>query len=152
MKTNKRFTIVVVLILCCYAAMAQPYSRAEQTVLQPLQVLTENFTMIPVAGESAVDVVTNHFDKFNPYTYLQLIRDNEDKNYQVLFQTNFAGRILFLALNNSLAAQFNNPNKPLNVFVMCIRQINNHLSAVQNADAAVSCIIERLNYVANQAL
>lgn len=128
---------------------AQTYFRGEQAIIQPLQVMIENYTAITLEKEIAADPNGNRFDKSNVYTYLQIIHDDAGKDYHVLFQTNFPGKILFLAYSNNLSAIFNNREKPLNVFVNCIKQVNDHVSAIQNVDAAIKCIIDRLHYCSN---
>lgn len=136
-------------IFCFNDAHAQTYFRAEQTVTQPLQVIIENYTVVMLGKQIASETYANQFDKKNPYTYIQIIRDQLGSNYHILYQTNFTGKILFLAYSNNLSALINNADKPQNVFVNCIKRVNEYLSAVQNVEAAVNCMIDRLNYVAN---
>ncbi len=148
-KRMKEIAALGVFMILTVSVHAQNYSRGEQTVIQPLQVMIENYTIITLGKEIANDPNANRFDKSNLYTYLQLIRDNTGKDYQVLFQTNFAGKLLLLAYGNNLSAIINNTEKPQNVFVNCVKQVNDHLSSIQNAEAAIKCIIDRLNYCSN---
>lgn len=140
-------TIVFVFILTnAVAGYAQSFSRGEQTVIQPMQVLMENYTIISLRIENEHAADGNRFDRTNPYTYLQLLYDESGKGYQIIFQVSFSGKILLLAYSNNLSALFNKMDKPLNIFSNCIRTVNSHVSPVQNIDAAILCIIDRLNY------
>ncbi|MEO6668939.1 MAG: hypothetical protein ABIN36_05655 [Ferruginibacter sp.] len=146
MKKWSKIIVAVIFMAISSPLHAQNYFRGEQTVIQPLQVMIDNYTAINLVKDVANDPNANRFDKYNPYTFLQLIYDSYRKDYQVLFQTNFSGKILFLAYSNNLSAIFNNREKPFNVFANCIRDVNDHLSPVQNMEAAIKCIIDRLNY------
>ncbi len=149
MKTTFKMVIFLTLIFCsCTRIDAQPYYLGEQLTLRPSQVIIENYTMIPLSKEIIDDPAANQFDRANPYTWLQLVNDNGRNNYHILFQSSFMGKILFLAYSNNLAALFNKMEKPMFLFMRCIKKINEHLSSVQTANAAVNCIIERMNYCA----
>ena len=145
----KKIAAIAVLLMMSSLLHAQNYFRGEQTVIQPLQVMVENYTTIPLAKEITDEANLNRFDKFNAYTYLQIIRNSQGNDYHILFQTSFSGKVLFLAYSNNTGAIFTNPQKPLNVFVNCVKHVNDHLSALQNVEAAVKCIVERLNYCSN---
>ena len=145
----KKAAAVVILLMLSSPLRAQNYFRGEQTVIQPLQVIIENYTVISLAKEITDEGNLNRFDKYNAYTYIQIIRNNLGNDCHILFQTSFSGKVLFLAYSNNLGGIFNNKDKPLNVFVNCIKHVNDHLSALQNVEAAVKCIVERLNYCSN---
>jgi hypothetical protein len=149
MKTTLKMGIFLLLIFCsCARINAQSYYLGEQLTLRPSQVIIENYTMVSLSKEIIDDPAANQFDRVNPYTYLQMVNDNGRNNYHILFQSSFMGKILFLAYSNNLAALFNKTEKPMFLFMRCIKRINEHLSPVQTAAAAVNCIIERLNYCA----
>lgn len=144
-----KMCIVLFFLMYNSTANAQLYSRGEQTTILPSQVMIENYTAIVLGKEISAIPGGNRFDKSNLYTYLQLIHDDGGRDYQVLFQVSFQGKILFLAYSNNLAGIFNKADKPMNVFVNCIKTVNDHLSQIQNTEAAIRCIIERLNYCSN---
>ncbi len=128
---------------------AQNFSRGMNLVIEPAQVISDNYICIILQKEIDAEPFFNRFDKSNPYTYLQLIHDKNGKDSHILYQTNFSGSILFLAYSNNLSIYFNGRDKPLNVFMNCIRECNAHISAVQNAAAAISCIMQRLEFCSN---
>lgn len=142
-----RFVILFTLIYFTGISLpAQSFSLGQNLIIQTVQVMPENYTTIILQKEIDTEPFFNRFDKSNPYTYLQLIHDINGRDSHILYQTNFLGSILFLAYSNNLSVYFNGRDKPLNVFVNCIRQSNEHISAVQNATAAISCIMQRLEF------
>ena len=123
--------------------MSQAYSRGEQLVISPSQVMTDHYVQIPLPQEAKA---VSAFDRHNAYTYVQLINEEFGKTSQLIYQTDFFGRLLYLAYSNNLASVFNNVDKPMNTFVSCMKRVNENISPVQNVDQAVRCVIERLNY------
>ena len=148
-KTMKAMLVPVCLLIIITGTQAQTYFRGLQTIVQPSQVIIDNYTGIVLGKRAGNEPGLNQFDRSNPYSYLQVVSDNGGKDYHILFQTNFSGKILFLAYSNNLSPVFNNAGKSMNVFLNCIRQVNDFVSPVQNAETAINCIIERLNYCSN---
>lgn len=124
----------------------QAFTKSRQSVILPSQILPENYSMIQLPEEKGGDPSLNRYDNGNPYTYLQLITDRSGKIFHILFQTDFLGKITLLAYSNSLYGVFNNREKPIFRFHSCIKNINRYVFSVQNAEAAINCILERLNY------
>ena len=144
-----RFHHLVFLLLSTllwFNSLAQQFSTAEISTIKPVRVIIENYTCVNLSGEVIDDALANIFDINNPYTYLQIVNDAAGKSYHILLQTNFMGKILFLAYSNNLSAVFNKKEKPKFLLLHCLKEINNHLSSVQVMDEAVKCIVERLNY------
>ena len=125
---------------------AQQFSTAEQSTIKPSQVIIDNYTVINFSKEIIDNNMANRFDLNNPYTYLQIVKDENLSSYHILFQTSFEGKILFLSYSNNLSGLFNKKEKPMFLFTRCLKEINNQLSSTQVIDAAVRCIVERLNY------
>lgn len=138
--------------LLMYAAgcFAQRFEAAEQGIIRTQQVLPESYTTVKINSEALQDPSLNRFDKENPYTYLQVIRDEKENTYQLLIQTDFYGKILFLGLSNNLAAIFNKSSRPMFLFSRCMKEINRHVVSVQEMNTAVNCIIDRLNYCSEE--
>ena len=127
-------------------SFAQQFNAAEISTIKPLQVIIENYTRVDLSNDVIDDAMANTFNINNPYTYLQMVNDAAGKSYHILLQTNFMGKILFLAYSNNLSAVFNKKDRPRFLFIHCLKEINNHLSSIQITDDAIKCIIERLNY------
>ncbi len=126
--------------------VAQEFTKGRNMVIHPLQVLVEQFTPVAFPIEYQNSVASNQFDRANLYTYIQLITNSARMEYQVLYQTDFFGKILFLAYSNGLSAIFNKKEKPVFALQKCISEINHNLFSVQNSETAIDCIIDRLNY------
>lgn len=141
---------IVILFTTIYftgiSVYAQSFSLGQNLIIQPTQVITDNYTVVVLQKEIDTEPFFNRFDKSNPYTYLQLINDINGRDSHILYQTNFLGSILFLAYSNNLSVYFNARERPLNVFQNCIRQSNGHISAVQNVTATINCILQRLEF------
>jgi hypothetical protein len=125
---------------------AQQFNTADQSIIKPSQVIIDNYTVINLSKEIIDNSMANRFDLNNPYTYLQIVKDENSNSYHILFQTSFEGKILFLSYSNNLSALFNKKEKPMFLFTRCLKEINNQLSSIQVINAAVKCIVERLNY------
>jgi uncharacterized protein YaaN involved in tellurite resistance len=74
-----------------------------------------------------------------------LIFDKAGTVYHVLYQTNFTGKILYLAYSNELVQVFEKKQRLSPAFRNCISMVNNYWMASQNAEAAINCILNRLN-------
>ncbi len=147
MITGKLLLILMTMLLSVSIHIyAQQFSNGELSVIKPSQVIIQHYIQVTLSKEIIDDVKANRFDPNNPYTYLQVVNDDSFNRYHILFQTNFFGKILFLSYSNNLSELFNKKDKPMNLFVKCLREINNHISSVQTMEAAVNCIAERLNY------
>ena len=125
---------------------AQQFNTGELSVVKTSQVITENYTAINLSKEIIDDVNANRFDLSNVYTYLQIVNDLSGNKYHILYQTNFNGKILYLSYSNNLSAIFTKREKPMFLFIRCLKNINNHISSVQVMNDAIGCIIDRLNY------
>ena len=137
---------VITFIIC--PATAQTFNKANQMSIFPSQVLIENYTIVPLSQDNPGPPPENLFDIKNPYTFLQVISDKNGREYHILYQTDFFGKILFLAYSNNLSPVFNNKEKPFFGWQLCIRKLNQSIFSLQNSDVAVNCMLERLNYCA----
>lgn len=142
------FTSFLLFLLMINKIQAQQYSSTELSTIKPIQLLIENYTRIILSKEMIDDGMANQFDINNPYTYIQLLSDATGNIYHIIYQTNFSGKIMFLAYSNNLSRLFNKPDKPMFLFQHCLKEVNNHLSPVQVTTAAIKCLIDRLNYCA----
>ena len=142
-------TTFIISLFCVFGSLqlfAQQYSTTELSIIKPSQVILENYTRVNLSNETIGDPMANIFDLHNPYTYLQMIIDAAGNRYHIILQTNFFGKILFLCYSNNLSAVFNKKDKPQFLFRHCLKEMNNHLSAVQVTNTAIKCVLDRLNY------
>lgn len=125
---------------------AQQFTIRELSTIKPSQVIIENYTIVNLSKEIIDNNMANRFDINNPYTYLQIVSDEKGNSYHILIQTSFEGKVLFLSYSNNLSALFNKTDKPMFLFTRCLKEINSQLSSPRIMDAAIKCIVTRLNY------
>jgi hypothetical protein len=144
-------TISFISVLCFHSiiATAQSFSRSEQTIIPAFQLIIENYSKISLVPELINDASANLFDATNASTYLQVLTSGAGKKYHILLQVNLMGKVVYLAISNNLASTFNKKEKPMFGFNHCMNELNSFMLARQNIDAAISCILERLEYCSN---
>jgi hypothetical protein len=147
MKRRDCINIIMIcfLLLIGKIALSQAYTKGSQVIVSPAQVLPYHYQLIPLQEHGAPLSGLNQFDNSNLYTYLQLIFDKAGTVYHVLYQTNFTGKILYLAYSNELVQVFEKKQRLSPAFRNCISMLNNYWMASQNAEAAINCILNRLN-------
>ena len=144
-------TILFILSLCLllFRANAQSYNKGEQTLVAASQLIIENYSTIQLGSPVMQDEKANRFDANNVATYLQILTDNNGRKYHILLQLNVMGKLSFLSISNNLAMLFNKREKPMFGFNHCANELNSFMSARQNIEAAVNCVVARLEYCAN---
>lgn len=136
----------LLLFLASNHILGQEFQRGESLLVQPLHIMPDQFTMIRLPETVISGPDANRYDNGNPYTYMELLFDSRQKTYQVIYQTDFLGKMLFLAISNNLSSLFMRKDKPMFLFQSCIRDMNRMMSPVQVAEKAMQCLIDRLNY------
>jgi hypothetical protein len=105
------------------------------------QLVINNYVPIKLAGLA----LNNYFNTKNPYTYLLLIGDEQGRNHQLIYQTNFTGTLEYIGLSTNLYNRFKCKENPFWKFNACINQIDkNNLNTIY-IDALVDCILMRIN-------
>ena len=89
-----------------YAAgcFAQRFEAAEQGIIRT-QTGAAGYTTVKINSEALQDEL-NRFDKENPYTYLQVIRDEKRIPINYWYKQIFTERSFSWGLSNNLAAIF----------------------------------------------
>ena len=136
----------MLLFLAVDHVFGQEFQRGESLLVQPLHIMPDQFTMIRLPETVISGPDANRYDNGNPYTYMELLFDSRQKTYQVIYQTDFFGKMLFLGISNNLSSLFMRKDKPMFLFQSCIRDMNRMMSPVQVAEKAMQCLIDRLNY------
>lgn len=137
---------ILILNLVAFTGTAQKFYKAELSAVQPGLVIIENFSQISLPLSTVPGESINRFDKKNLYTYIQRIGNDDLANFQLIYQTSFTGKLLYLGCSNNMFQVFNNPAKPMNVFMNCMKKLAGDFSGSQQVETAIACIIDRLNY------
>lgn len=124
---------------------AQSFSKGQHAPVQPHQIITDNYISVALKDGNKSLVNFNLFDFSNPYTYIQSVQDENEKTYQILYQTDFGGNVTYLSYSNNLDEFFLCSEKPMFGFLSCIDAVNTFDFPTENIERAVNCIIERLN-------
>lgn len=125
---------------------AQIFFRADKTSVDPRQVIAENYSVIRLPDAGNEEMKLNIFSRDNPYTWLQLIADDRQKVYHIIYQTSFTGRLLYLGISNNLLALFSKKEKPMFIFNDCLEKLRDEIMSEKIREGAIDCILERLLY------
>jgi len=127
-------------------SFAQDFIKTNQLVTDPTAIIIKNYSPISLINEKHFQ----DFDLKNKYTFIQKITDRNNTVYHILYQTDFFGKISFIALNTDLLEIFNCNKVELLSFYAC-----NHKNSISNfsmeiIDNIINCILERLNYCTSE--
>ena len=105
------------------------------------QLVINNYVPIKIDDVA----LNNYFNTKNPYTYLLLIGDEQGRNHQLIYQTNFIGALEFIGLSSSLFNRFKCKENPYWKFNACINQTDKTALNPIIIDAVIDCILMRIN-------
>lgn len=142
----KKYYLLALSLCCRFVLFSQQYVAGEMMLIKPYQVIIENYTGVKLVKETSEKSNTPAFDMNNPYTLLQQLTDEKGNNFHILLQTDFLGKLVYLAISNNLSALFNRKDRPMIFFQNCMKEMNHYVLSVQVTAAAVNCIVDRLNY------
>lgn len=132
-----------------FSVYSQVFNKGHLSIIPTAQIIPENYFVIKLPAEMIGDPKANFFDINNTDTQLQILTDSKGKKYHILLQSNFIGRVTFLSISNNLAIIFNKKEKPMFEFMNCIQDLNTSISPTQNIEAALNCVIKRIEYCSN---
>lgn len=141
---------IIICVFCIHLAclgkiMAQTFYKSEKSTISPSQVIIENYTTMELKSLKEKSAVSTSFDKNNLYTYLQNIRDGNGATYQILYQTDFIGKLTLMSYSNNLTNFFSCNAKPMMGFDFCISNINENNFPEKTNEEIINCIMARLN-------
>lgn len=136
---RKKICTFFLFFLVGRAACCQRFQLQELKTISANQILTGSYTKI----ELCAVFQNNLFDSKNPYTYLEILNDENGVVYHILYQTDFSGLINHISISNNLTEKFN--CRPKIYFCSCIKKINQqHFDSVKTT-AIIDCIMSQLN-------
>ena len=139
-----RFLFILLLSLNWGTIFSQSFEKQQQTNAVASQIILNNYTALSLeVGKKPVA-----FDLSNTYTYIQPVNDKLGNVYHILFQTDFFGKLNYIALSNNLNEIFNCEKKSLIGFYACIKNIGKSFISTEIIDAIINCILNRINYCA----
>lgn len=146
MSCKKILAFLVFYSVACNQVHAQQYRRGEQTRVPAWQVMPEFYVSIPLPVTGEGKPVPGRFDAGNALTYIEILYDPQQRPQQVLYQTDFMGKLMYVGISQGLSTAFHRPDKPMIFFSKCLRDLNLSLASWKLADHALQCILDRLNF------
>ena len=137
----KTIAIICSFWILCFECKSQGCFKKNFLMISNEQLVINNYVPLKMDGVA----LNNDFNTKNPYTYLLLIGDEQGKNHQLIYQTNFTGVLEFIGLSNSLYNRFRCNENPCWKFDACINQIDRINLNPIFIDAVVDCILMRIN-------
>jgi hypothetical protein len=136
----------IIAIICsfwilCFECKSQGYFRKNWLMISNDQLVINNYVPIKIDDVA----LNNYFNTKNPYTNLLLIGDEQGRNHQLIYQTNFTGTLEFIGLSSSLYNRFKCKENPIWKFNACINQTDKTALNPIIIDAVIDCILMRIN-------
>ena len=126
----------------CVTGFSQPFEKQQPISAVASQIIINNYTAVSLeAGKKSVA-----FNLSDIYTYIQPVNDKAGNVYHILYQTDFFGKLIYIALSNNLNEIFNCEKKSLIGFYACIKNADKLSFSTENIDAIINCILTRINY------
>ncbi len=146
MRRNRILLTLFLLGTACGGVKAQQYRRGEHTRVPAWQVMPEFYVSVPLPISGEVKPIPGRFDAGNALTYLEIVYDLQQRPHQVLYQTDFTGRLLYIGISQGLSVAFHRSEKPMIFFTKCLRDLRESPASWKLADQAMQCVIDRLNF------
>lgn len=137
----KIIAIICSFLILCFESKSQGYFRKNWLMISNDQLIINNYTPLKI---TELDL-NNYFNTKNPYTYLLLIGDENGRNHQLIYQTNFTGNLEYIGLSNSIYKQFKCAEMPIWKFNTCINQTDKTMLNSIFIDEIIDCILMRIN-------
>ena len=124
-------------------ASAQFYYKTERYHVEPAQVLMDQYHPLSLKEVPAALENLPSFDIHNPYTYMQGIADDNGKKYHLLMQSDFFGKLLYVAWSENMNGLFKKERGDLLRLSHCI--IKKKQEFADSIEGIVDCILETIN-------
>jgi hypothetical protein len=139
----KTFLFIVLMIAIGIHASAQYYYKTERYPIAPAQVLLDQYHPFSLNETPATSENLPSFDVQNPYTYLQVIADDNGKKYHLLMQSDFFGKLLYVAYSENMNGLFKKERGDVLRVSHCM--IKKKQESAESMEAIVDCILETIN-------
>jgi hypothetical protein len=137
----KNLIVIFSFIILSFESKSQGYFRKNWLMISNDQLVINNYTALKIAGVA----LNNYFNTKNPYTHLLLIGDEQGRNHQLIYQTNFTGKLEYIGISNSMYNKFKCAEMPTWKFNACINQTDKTTLNSIFIDEIIDCILMRIN-------
>jgi len=137
----KKYVLSWLIVLLYIPCESQSFFKKNLMSVSNDQLVLNNYSTIKIAGVE----LNNYFNAKNPYTYLLLIGDEFGNSHQLIYQTNFTGKLEYIGLSNSIYNKFKCTEMPTWKFNTCINQKDKKTLNSIFIDEIIDCILIRIN-------
>jgi hypothetical protein len=137
----KNLIVIFSFIILSFESKSQGYFRKNWLMISNDQLVINNYASLKIDGV----VLNNYFNTKNPYTHLLLIGDEQGRNHQLIYQTNFTGKLEYIGISNSIYNQFKCAQMSTWKFMTCINQTDKTTLNSIFIDEIIDCILMRIN-------
>ena len=120
---------------------AQQFSFGHEERISPLQLLPQNYLFI---SKENGDRIQSKFNIQNTDTFLQLVYDEKGVTHHVLYQTEWNGKLSFLAISKELETFFY-CKRSTAVFNFCINKTKQFEFTEDINKSILDCVLKQLN-------
>jgi len=85
------------------------------------------------------------FDSRNPYTFVVLLADRDKNIFQLLYQTNFEGRIVYFGYSKNLMNWMTCENYPNYKLDNCLNVVTSNYLSEENNEIILNCFLKQIN-------
>ena len=136
--------ILFFLSLTISNSFAQGFFKGNSVNVNPSMVIIEEYTTIDLPENNHKFLLQKGFDYKNDATFILPITDENSKVFHVLYQTDFSGKLIYLAVSNNLLEWFLCEKKPMMSFDLCVKKMDCAFFPEKCIDEVIECVIQRL--------
>jgi len=125
---------------------AQSIFKGVSVNISPSIIIMEEYSTIDLHENNHHLLLQKSFDYKNDATFILPVTDENSKVFHVLYQTDFSGKLIFLAVSNNLLKWFVCEEKPMYSFDLCVKKIDCAFFPVKCTDEVIECVMQRLRF------
>jgi len=134
----KNLSILIITIVISIKMNAQKLELTALKRIDPTIIIISNYKSIPECSMSK----NKKFNNSNPYTYLQLMVDENGEMYQILYQTDIADSLVYLAISNNAKYECFEVKK--NEYCSCVRKSHEESFPSLQTSSTLDCVVRIL--------
>lgn len=139
----KLFFLLLLTMATGFHASAQFYYKTERYPIAPAQVLLDQYQPLSLKETLSASEDLPFFDVRNSYTYIQVISDDNGKKYHLLLQSDFFGKIQYVACSQNMNGLFKKERGDLLRLSHCMEKKKQ--DPTDSMETIVDCILETIN-------
>jgi len=120
-------------------SQAQHFSISEEATVKTSVILPDGYVKI----DPCHLMNGNVFEKESIYSYVQIIKDEQNNIAHILYQTAPSGKLKYLGISNNVAKQMD--CRPSSFYCACINRIDSFLAESEKTRAVLDCLLEHMN-------